>query len=65
MKATELRELALDELVQKAREAREEYFNARVQQSTGQLESTAKLKTLRRNVARVETVLHEKHEASK
>ncbi len=65
MKAGELRELEVEELVQKAREARNEFFNARVKHATGQLEDTAKLKWLRREVARVESVLFEKREAAK
>ena len=64
MKAPELRDLEIDELVQKAREARDELFNARVKHATGQLEDTAKLKWLRRDVARVETVLAGKREAT-
>ena len=65
MKASELRELEVSELAQKAREARSEFFNAKVKHATGQLEDTAKLKTLRRDVARVESVLTEKREAKK
>lgn len=65
MKASELRELGIEELVQKVREARSEFFNAKVKHATGQLEDTAKLKWLRRDVARVETVLSEKREATK
>ncbi len=65
MKARELRELEIEELVQKAREARSEFFNAKVKHATGQLEDTAKLKLLRRDVARVESVLTEKREAAK
>ncbi len=64
MKGSELRELGLDELAQKVREARDELFNARVKHATGQLEDTAKLGLLRRDVARVETVLNEKREAT-
>jgi large subunit ribosomal protein L29 len=65
MKASELRELEIDELVQKVREARGEFFNAKVKHATGQLEDTAKLKWLKRDVARVESVLSEKREATK
>ena len=65
MKASELKELELDELVQKAREARNEFFNAKVKHATGQLEDTAKLTRLRKDVARVEVVLTEKREAAK
>jgi large subunit ribosomal protein L29 len=65
MMASELRELEVEELAQKAREARSKFFNARVKHATGQLEDTAKLKQLRRDVARVESVLTEKREATK
>ena len=57
MKASELRNLSLPELRAKARELRDELFNARVKRATGQLENTAKLRQLRRDVARVETLL--------
>ena len=60
MKAKELRDLTLEELGAKANEIRTEYFGARVRFATGQLENTAKLRVLRRDVARLETVLREK-----
>jgi large subunit ribosomal protein L29 len=63
MKASELKGLRLEELVQKDRETRAELFNAKVKHATGQLEDTAKLKILRRDIARVETILHERREA--
>ena len=63
MKAVELRDLALEELEAKARDLRGELFNVKVKRSTGQLENTAMLQQLRRNVARVETVLREKRGA--
>ncbi len=63
MDAKELRDLSLEELVAKGNELRGEFFNARVRKATGQLENTALLGTLRRNVARVETVLREKRGA--
>jgi large subunit ribosomal protein L29 len=63
MKATELRDLSVDELMQKARELRGELFNARIKKTTGQLENTAKLRTLRRDIARAETVLRERRGA--
>lgn len=65
MNAPELKGLALEELVQKERETRAELFNAKVKHATGQLEDTAKLKVLRRDIARVETILHERREAEK
>jgi large subunit ribosomal protein L29 len=65
MKASELRELSLEELKQKAKEQRDQAFNAKVRHATGQLENTAQLGALKRDVARVETVLREKREESK
>lgn len=65
MKASELKELGIDELEQKALDTRRELFNAKVKHATGQLENTALLGTLRREVARVETVLSGKREATK
>jgi large subunit ribosomal protein L29 len=64
MNSSEIRELALEELVTKVREARDELFNAKVKHATGQLEDTAKLGRLRRDIARLETVLQEKREAT-
>jgi large subunit ribosomal protein L29 len=60
MKAREIRELTLEELAVKSRELRDDLFNAHVKRSTGQLENTAKLEQLRRDIARVETVLRER-----
>ena len=57
MKASELRELSGEELLEKTRELRTELFNLRIKKNTGQLENTAKLRTLRRDIARAETVL--------
>ena len=65
MKANELSRLSNDELAQKALEARGELFNAKVKHSTGQLENTARLKTLRRDVARMHTLLLARREANK
>ena len=64
MKASELRGLSVDELVAKSLELRGEAFNAKVKLATGQLGDTAKLRALRRDVARVETVLREKRGAN-
>jgi large subunit ribosomal protein L29 len=62
VKARELRELTIDELRAKAQELRREHFGAKVRHSTGQLENTAKLRVVRRDIARVESVLHQKME---
>jgi len=49
--------------VAKARELRDELFNTRIRKTTGQLENTAKLRTLRRDIARAETILRERRGA--
>jgi large subunit ribosomal protein L29 len=64
MKAGELRDLAAAELTAKGRELRDQLWNARMKKATGQLENTALLRTLRRDIARVETVLREKRGAN-
>ena len=65
MKAKELRDLGLDELEAKAaRAARASCSRARIRKETGQLENTAKLRTLRRDIARAETILRERRGAS-
>ena len=65
MKPSEIRDLSLDELVAKSEELRGELFNSKVKKATGQLENTAQLRLLRRDIARVETVLREKRGATK
>ena len=65
MKASELRELTLEELQAKEEELRREHFTAKVKHATGQLENTARLRLLRRDIARVETVLRARAGASR
>jgi len=65
MKPVEIRDLSLNEMQTKAQDLRSEAFNIRVKRSTGQLENTARLKQLRRDIARVETIMREKREATK
>ena len=60
MKIKEIRDLNVDELMQKEREASEEMFRLRLRHSTGQLESTAALNRIRRDIARIKTVRKEK-----
>lgn len=60
MKTKELRELSVDELNLRTRELRKEMLHARVQQAAGQLENTARLNALRKDVARLQTVLSER-----
>jgi large subunit ribosomal protein L29 len=65
MKASELQTLSESELEQKGRELRGELFNAKIRRATEQLENTAMLGQLRKDVARVETLLTQKREAGK
>ena len=60
MKAAEVRELDIDELQRRVAETRRELFNLRFQHATGQLENTGQLKEVRRNIARLLTVLNQK-----
>ena len=59
MKAKELRELSVEELKDKEKEASQELFNLRFQKATGQLGNTAIISKTRKNLARVKTVLKE------
>jgi large subunit ribosomal protein L29 len=58
--ATELRGLADDELVTRLREAKEELFNLRFQSATGQLDNNKRLNTVRKDIARIYTVMRER-----
>lgn len=60
MKAAELREQTMEELREQERELSEKLFALRLQKVTGQLESPAKVKAARRDLARVLTVIREK-----
>jgi large subunit ribosomal protein L29 len=55
MKISELKDLTLAELTAKSRELRQELFNLRLQQASSQLEKPARLRLIRRDIARVET----------
>ena len=55
MKISELKDLTVAELGAKGRDLRQEIFNLRLQQASSQLEKPARLRTLRRDIARIET----------
>ena len=63
MKAAELRDLGADELGTKERELTDELFRMRIQKSMGQLENPDKIRMVRRDLARVKTVLSQKRNA--
>jgi large subunit ribosomal protein L29 len=60
---SDLRELSVDELATRRRELKEEALNLRVQKESGQLENPSRLRVIRREVARIETLLTEKRNA--
>jgi len=57
MKAQEIREKSNNELEKEVVTLKEELFNLRFQKATGQLENTAKLKKVRKDIARIKTIL--------
>ena len=63
MKIAECRDLGPDELKQRVQEIDDQLFRLRIQKSMGQLEAAYKMKTLRRDLARIKTVLREKETA--
>ncbi|HEY2947349.1 MAG TPA: 50S ribosomal protein L29 [Micromonosporaceae bacterium] len=58
--AAELRELSEEELVTRLREAKAELFNLRVQGATGQLDNNRRLQVIRREIARIYTIMRER-----
>jgi len=60
MKAAELRDLGVDELGTKERDLVDQLFRMRIQKSMGQLEAPDKMRVVRRDLARVKTVLRQK-----
>ncbi len=63
MKANQLRELSPDELLGKEQDLRQELFNLRFQHATHQLENTMRIRTVRREIARIKTIYNEKRRA--
>ena len=65
MKMSELKDMTLVELLAKGRDLRQEIFNLRLQQASAQLEKPARLHTLRRDIARIETRISQlRHQAA-
>ncbi len=64
MKAKEIRELTDAEAVSKVRDLRQEIFNLRLQQQTAQLERASRIRDVRRDIARIETILSERRIAA-
>lgn len=64
VKLKDLRAMTLDELEAKLIENKKEQFNLRIQQSTGQLTNTAQIRKVRREIARINTLLDERKKNS-
>ena len=64
MKPSELRALAVDELLKKESDLRKELFNLRFQQATGEIENPMRIGAVRKDIARVLTILTEKSKSS-
>jgi len=60
IKATDLREQSDESLVEKLREAKAELFNLRVQSATGQLDNHGRLQVVRKDIARIYTIMRER-----
>lgn len=64
MKIKEIVEMSMDELLTKRRDLRQESLHLRLQQQSGQLEQPSRLRLVRRDVARIETVLSQRAKAA-
>jgi len=64
MKAQDIRELSLEELNKKLRDSREELVNLRVRKEVGQVENPSQLRIIRRDIARIETILKQRAAAT-
>jgi large subunit ribosomal protein L29 len=65
MKAADIRVMTLDQLGDELMKLRKERFNLRFQRATGQLENTARVRQVRRDIARIETITRQKRGAQK
>jgi large subunit ribosomal protein L29 len=65
MKAQEFRQMTLDQLDDQLAKLKKEQFNLRFQRASGQLENTARVREVRRDIARVKTVLAQRQDQSK
>jgi large subunit ribosomal protein L29 len=65
MKAADIRELGVDELHAREKDLDDQLFRLRIQKSMGQLEKPGKVADVRRDLARIKTILREKQEVAK
>ena len=65
MKPSELKDLTVDELIQKEVDLRKELFNLRFQQATGEIENPKRIRTVKKDIARVLTIQTAKRKGAK
>ena len=65
MLANEIRNMSVDELLTQEKELKQELFNLKFQKTLGQLQDTAKSRTVKRDIARIKTILTEKTKTDK
>lgn len=65
MKVNEIRDLTTEEIVKKIEEYKEELFNLRFEQATGNLEKPSRIRDLRKTIARMKTIIRERELGSK
>ncbi len=61
MKAGEIRDMTEDQLKDRLMQLKKEQFNLRFQRASGQLEKMSRIREVRKDIARIKTILHEKH----
>ena len=64
MKAADVRVMTLDQMTDELLKLKKERFNLRFQRASGQLENTARVRQVRRDIARIKTILGERHRAA-
>ena len=64
MKAADVKALSADQLNEELAKLKKEQFNLRFQKATGQLENTSRVRVVRRDIARIQTVLRDKRPAA-
>ena len=65
MLANDIRNMSVDELLTQEKELKQELFNLKFQKTLGQLQDTAKIRTVKRDIARIKTILTEKTKTDK
>ena len=65
MKATDIRAMTIDQIDDEVLKLKKEQFNLRFQRATGQLENSSRVRVVRRDIARIKTIAHQKRAQAK